>query len=342
MVVTGGIVMAEHEAMYYDKMDKGVVRCVLCPHHCRLTDGQVGLCRVRTNCAGILFTSNYGEITSLALDPIEKKPLFHFYPGSCILSAGSFGCNLACSFCQNYGVAHGKPPTHYLEPESLAELTCNSSDDGSIGLAFTYNEPSIWYEYILATAPRLKEQGLKTVLVTNGYLEKKPLEKLLPHIDACNIDVKAFNQQFYTEFCQGKLQAVKETVENMIGKIHVEITTLLIPGKNNGEREITELSRWLASLDPNIVLHLSRYHPAYKLDLPPTPNATIIRSQQIAREYLNFVYTGNLSGEENNTYCRHCGHLLIERNAYHVKISGIEGGLCTSCHVKPTYIKGIS
>ncbi|MDD3364541.1 MAG: AmmeMemoRadiSam system radical SAM enzyme [Syntrophomonas sp.] len=333
--------MAEIEAMYYEKMDKGVVRCVLCPQHCKLKDGQVGLCRVRSNRAGVLFTSNYGEISSLALDPIEKKPLFHFYPGSCILSAGSFGCNLACSFCQNYGVAHGNPPTHYLEPESLVELTRNSCEDGSIGLAFTYNEPSIWYEYILAVAPRLKEQGLKSVLVTNGYVEKEPLERLLPYIDACNIDVKAFNAQFYPELCQGKLQAVKETVENVIGKMHVEITTLLIPGKNDGEPEIRELSRWLASLDPNIVLHLSRYHPAYKLNLPPTPEATMIRAQEIAREYLNFVYTGNLPGEENNTYCRHCGNLLIQRNAYHVQLRGMEDEMCSSCQVKPTYIKGI-
>ncbi len=332
--------MAELEAMYYEKMDNGVVRCVLCPHHCRLKNEQVGLCRVRSNRAGVLFTYNYGEVSSLALDPIEKKPLFHFYPGSCILSAGSFGCNLACSFCQNYSIAHGVPPTHYLEPENLAELTHNSCEDGSIGLAFTYNEPSIWYEYIWATAPRLKEKGLKTVLVTNGYLEKEPLQRLLPYIDACNIDVKAFNEQFYPELCQGKLQAVKATVENVIGKIHVEITTLIIPGKNDGEREIRELSRWLASLDPNIVLHLSRYHPAYKLDLPPTPEATMIRARDIAREHLEFVYTGNLAGEENNTYCRNCGHLLIQRNAYNVQIIGIKDGLCSSCHSKLIYIKG--
>jgi pyruvate formate lyase activating enzyme len=334
--------MAQIEAMFYEKKDKEVVRCVLCPHHCRLKDEQVGLCRVRSNHAGILFTANYGEVSSLALDPIEKKPLFHFYPGTCILSAGSFGCNLACSFCQNHGIAHGNPSTHYLAPEDLVEVARNSRDEGSIGLAFTYNEPSIWYEYILATAPRLKEQGLKTVLVTNGYIEKEPLERLLPYIDACNIDIKAFNEQFYPELCQGKLQAVKETVENVIGKTHLEITTLLIPGKNDSEREIRELSRWLASLDPNIVLHLSRYHPTYKLDLPPTPEATVIRAQDIAREYLDFVYTGNLPGEENNTYCRNCGHLLIQRDAYHVQISGIEDGLCSFCHVKPTYIKGIS
>jgi len=333
--------MAEVEALYYKKLDNEVVRCVLCPHHCKLKGGQVGLCRVRSNHSGVLFTSNYGEISSLALDPIEKKPLFHFYPGSWILSAGSFGCNLACSFCQNYSIAHGNPSTRFMEAQAMAELTWRSRSDASIGLAFTYNEPSIWYEYILATAPLLHEKGLKTVLVTNGYLEKEPLQRLLPYIDACNIDVKAFNEDFYPQLCRGKLQAVKETVERVVGHTHLEITTLLIPGINDSDEEIRELARWLADLDKDIVLHLSRYHPAYKLSLPPTPEETIKRAGAIAREYLHFVYTGNLPGEENNTYCRNCGNLLIRRNAHHVRLSGIENGLCRSCGDNPSYIKGL-
>ncbi len=334
--------MADIEALYYEKLNNGVVRCVLCPHHCKLNDGQAGLCRVRTNRAGILFTSNYGQISSLALDPIEKKPLYHFYPGSYILSAGSFGCNLACSFCQNYSIAHGMPTTRYMDPESLNALILQSKSDGSIGLAFTYNEPSIWYEYILAVAPRLQEQGLKTVLVTNGYIEKEPLERLLPYIDAFNIDVKAFNQHFYTKLCKGKLTAVKDTVERVIGRSHVEITTLLIPGENDGEEEIRELSCWLASLNRETVLHLSRYHPSYKLQIPSTPEATIKHAREIAKEYLDFVYTGNLPGEENNTYCRNCGHLLISRNAYSVQVSGIEKGRCSSCNEQPKYIQGLT
>ncbi len=333
--------MAQIEALFYEKNDEEVVRCCLCPHHCRLKDQAAGLCRVRSNQAGTLFTANYGEISSLALDPIEKKPLYHFYPGSFILSAGSVGCNLACSFCQNYGIAHGTPSTHYLEPEDLVQIAINARDEGSIGLAFTYNEPSIWYEYILAAAPRLKDQGLKTVLVTNGYIEKEPLQRLLPFIDACNIDVKAFNNQFYPQLCQGRLQPVKATVENLVGKIHVEVTTLLIPGQNDAEPEIRELSRWLAGLDPNIVLHLSRYHPAYKLNLPPTPEVTMLRAQEIAKEHLNFVFAGNLGRADNHTYCLNCGHPLIQRNVYQVEISGIADGRCNSCQVKPTYIQGI-
>lgn len=333
--------MAEVEALYYEKLDTGVLRCVLCPHHCKLEDGQAGLCRVRTNHAGMLFTANYGQIASLALDPIEKKPLYHFYPGSYILSAGSFGCNLSCSFCQNYSIAQETPPTRYMNPESLSDLTLQSKIDGSIGLAFTYNEPSIWYEYIMALAPRLKDQGLKTVLVTNGYLEKGPLERLLSYIDAFNIDVKAFNQHFYTALCKGKLQAVKDTVERIIGKRHVEITTLLIPGQNDAEQEIRELASWLASLDRQTVLHLSRYHPAYKLQIPSTPETTIKQAQAIAKEYLDFVYTGNLPGEENDTYCRRCGHLLIHRGAYSVQVSGIEKGRCRSCNDQAKYIEGL-
>ncbi len=298
--------MAKVEAMLYEKTDEGKTNCFLCPHHCKINDGRAGLCRVRTNRSGVLWASNYGEISSLALDPIEKKPLFHFYPGSYILSVGSIGCNLACSFCQNHSIAHGSPPTRYMEPESLVELTQKSCGSRSIGLAFTYNEPSIWYEYIMATAPLLKAQGLKTVLVTNGYLEKEPLEKLLPYVDACNIDIKAFNKEFYPELCRGRLEAVKNTVERAIGHTHVEITTLLIPGKNDDEQEIRDMSRWLATLDPKTVLHLSRYHPAYNMSLPPTREDKIKRACEIAKEYLEFVYTGNLPDEENNTYCPNC------------------------------------
>ena len=329
------------EAMFYEKLDKGVLRCVLCPHRCRLKEGQAGLCRVRTNQAGILLTHNYGEISSLAIDPIEKKPLFHFYPGNYILSVGSLGCNLACSFCQNYSIAHGTPPTRYMEPERLVELTIKSRSEGSIGLAFTYNEPSIWYEYILRTAPRLKELGLKTVMVTNGYLEKEPLERLLPYIDAFNIDVKAFNERFYPSLCKGKLQPVKDTVERIMGRSHVEITTLLIPGQNDSDTEVREMSRWLGSLDRKTVLHLSKYHPTYKLDLPATTEESIKHAREIAREYLDFVYTGNLPGEQNNTCCLHCGNELITRDAYHIEISGIKERHCAACGSELDYIQGL-
>lgn len=333
--------MATTQARCFERLGEGVVRCFLCPHHCRLKDGQVGICRVRSNQDGNLLTYNYGEITSLALDPIEKKPLYHFYPGTYILSAGSFGCNLGCSFCQNYSIAHGNPPSAYTAAEKLAEITDSCCRDGSIGLAFTYNEPSIWYEYIMDVAPRLKELGMQTVMVTNGFIEKQPLEDLLTCIDAFNIDVKGFNDHFYPQMCKGRLEPVKETVERAIGRAHVEITTLLIPGQNDDEVEIRALAQWLASLDRQTVLHLSKYHPDYKLDLPPTPEATLNRAREIALEDLDFVFTGNLPGEINNTNCLQCGNQLIQRTVYQVKITGIEDRHCVRCGAELGYIKGL-
>ncbi len=289
--------MAVRPVRYFSKEEAGIMRCQLCPHQCKLKDGQSGLCRVRVNQNGELMALNYGEVSSLALDPIEKKPLYHFYPGSMILSAGSWGCNLACSFCQNYHIAHQSPVTRFITPGELLDITMECCAQGSIGLAFTYNEPVIWQEYIMDVAPLLQAQGLKVVLVSNGYIENKPLQDLLHYVDAMNIDVKAFNEKFYQRFCKARLDKVKSTVEAALGQAHIEITTLLIPGENDNETEIRALARWLASLDPNTVLHLSRYYPAYKLDLPPTPVDTLKRARDIAREYLNHVYLGNVPGE---------------------------------------------
>lgn len=289
--------MALEPVRYYERLESGAIKCELCPHHCRLKDGQTGLCRVRINQDNRLGAVNYGELSSLALDPIEKKPLYHFYPGSKILSVGSWGCNLACPFCQNYSIAHETPGTRFMSPAELLEVARAYREHGSIGLAFTYNEPLMWHEYIMDVAPLLKEEGLKVVLVSNGYIEKKPLQDLLPYTDAFNIDVKAYNPKFYQGLCRGKLDAVKNTVEIIAGKAHLEVTTLLIPGENDSPDEIRELARWLAGLEPNPVLHLSRYFPAYRMNLPPTGIDTMKKCRAIAREYLSHVYLGNVPQE---------------------------------------------
>ncbi|MDD2619802.1 MAG: AmmeMemoRadiSam system radical SAM enzyme [Syntrophomonadaceae bacterium] len=330
--------MPAREAMFYEKMPGQKLKCMLCPHHCLLNNGQLGLCRVRINNNGSLNTLNYGEISSLALDPIEKKPLYHFFPGKKILSAGTFGCNLSCGFCQNHVLAHGNPETQAIKPEALVKITRNSVREGSIGMAFTYNEPSIWYEYIMDTAPLLQEQNLKTVLVTNGYIEKEPLEKLLPFVDAMNIDVKAFSSDFYHHNCKGQLEAVKARVEQAAENTHVEITSLLITEENDATEEIREMAKWLASLNPNIPLHISRYHPAYKYEKEATAPAILFRSRDIAREFLNYVFIGNIILEENHTYCQVCGGLLIKRTVYQVTNMGLERGECIHCGSKVDYI----
>ncbi|HWP97398.1 MAG TPA: AmmeMemoRadiSam system radical SAM enzyme [Syntrophomonadaceae bacterium] len=331
--------MPAQKALFYETLEEGRVRCLLCPHRCKLRDGQTGICRVRINQGGELYTLNYGEVVSIALDPIEKKPLYHFCPGRRILSAGTWGCNLKCGFCQNHEIAQGNPPTAQVAVEELAELTLRNVQNNSVGLAFTYNEPSIWYEYIRDVASSLKEMGLKVVLVTNGFIENKPLRDILPLIDAMNIDVKSFREEFYRRRCKGGLHQVLQNVETAAASTHVEITTLLIPGENDSEQEMRELAAWLSTLNKKIPLHLSRYHPAHCFTLPSTDPFILERSREIARQYLDFVYLGNLPGEENITACQSCGQVLIRRNAYRVFIEAWEPGRCQACGNSVDYIK---
>lgn len=283
------------EARYYLKKAKDVVKCVLCPHECVITPGNKGICRVRLNESGILKTINYGLCTALALDPIEKKPLKNFEPGSLILSAGTFGCNLKCSFCQNWQIAHGeKPISKEIAPDELALLANKYKNENNIGIAYTYSEPLMWYEFVLDTCQEIKKYKLKNVLVSNGYIQEEPLKELLPYLDGANIDVKAFNQRFYPELCQGKLEPVTRTVAKMAESCHVEITTLIIPEYNDALKEIEELAKWIANISSDIPLHLSRYFPNYRLNLPPTPENTLLKAREVALKYLKNVYLGNV------------------------------------------------
>lgn len=318
------------EALFWETAEDGRVKCFLCPHNCLISEGKSGFCRERKNVKGKLYTLNYGRVSSYGVDPIEKKPLYHFYPGSLIFSLGTLGCNFRCRFCQNWQIAQVEDgPAVEITPERAVELA--RSFKGNIGIAYTYSEPLIWYEYVLETARLAKEKGLKNVLVTNGFVNEKPLKDLLPYIDAMNIDVKGFTREFYKEYIKGDLSPVIETVERASKECHVEITTLLIPGLNDSEEDIRALSRWLGSLKRDIPLHLTRYFPNYKMDLPPTPVETMKKAREIAAAELDYVYLGNIRNEGNNTYCPRCRTLLIERTGT-VKFQGLsQNGKCSNC-----------
>lgn len=280
--------------------------CKVCVHHCEIPEGGYGLCLARTCRDGEVVCANYGSVTALALDPIEKKPLRRFCPGSSILSVGSYGCNLRCPFCQNSDISYGDSVrrmmtgagTERYSPKELAALAGQLKPQGNIGIAFTYNEPLVGYEFVRDTAKLVRESGMKTVLVSNGMAELSVLREILPWIDAMNIDLKAFSDRFYRELIRGSRQMVMDFIEEAVLSCHVEVTMLIIPGENDAEDEIRELSSWLASLDggkgADIPLHVSRFFPRFHMkDREATPVETIYRLAEVARERLRYVYTGN-------------------------------------------------
>lgn len=270
--------------------------CTICPHGCAPPEGKPGLCRARANIGGKIEDINYGKVTALALDPIEKKPLYRFHPGSRILSVGSFGCNLRCPFCQNSSISMcgGETHTETIGPQELVARAEALRPHGNIGIAYTYNEPLIGYEYVRDCAQLAHESGLLNVVVTNGYICEQPLAGLLPHIDAMNIDLKGFTQRFY-EMVGGDLETVKRSIELAAKYGHVEVTTLVIPGENDSVDEMEELAGWLASVDRHIPYHLSRFFPTYKMtDKPPTPVESMQKLADIARVHLEHVYLGNI------------------------------------------------
>ncbi len=272
--------------------------CELCVHRCALDEGQTGLCRARANRGGEVVPVNYGKVVSLALDPIEKKPLRRFHPGGAILSVGSFGCNLRCPFCQNHEISmagEGELRAEELPPEALAALAEELTPRGNLGAAYTYNEPLVGYEYVRDCAEAIHARGLYNVLVTNATIGEAPWRALLPLIDAANIDLKGFTGDWYRRL-GGDLETVKRNIALAAERCHVEVTTLLIPGENDGEDEIRALAAWLAGVSPDIPLHLSRFFPRYRMtDRPPTPVETVYRLADVARESLKWVYTGNCS-----------------------------------------------
>ena len=270
--------------------------CEICPHSCTLDHGQTGLCRARGNTGDCITAINYGKVTSMGLDPIEKKPLYHYFPGSVILSTGSFGCNLRCPFCQNYDISTAdslRAHTKTITPEELANFAVSLRPRGNIGVAYTYNEPLVGYEFVRDCAKAVRDKELKNVVVTNGYINEKPFKELLPLIDALNIDLKAFTESFYKRI-GGALETVKHSIKIASEACHVEVTTLVIPGENDSEEEINSLAGWLASVSRDIPLHLTRFFPNYKMtDKDPTSVQQLHRLADLAREHLQYVYVGN-------------------------------------------------
>jgi pyruvate formate lyase activating enzyme len=324
-------------ALYYRTLEDMKVQCQLCPHQCTLSPGRYGKCNTRINRDGKLYTESYGILSAISSDPVEKKPLYHFFPGHPILSIGSFGCNFACDFCQNCDISQITPKMFSLHPVrdpwdivGKALLT-----KGNIGLAYTYNEPSVYYEFMLECAVLIKEHQRFNVMVTNGYLNRSPLEELLPYMDAFNVDLKSFRDEFYQSHSKATLRPVLDTISRIAqSDRHLELTFLIIPGLNDSEKEWEDMVNWIVNYcGPDSVLHVSRYFPKYKLRNPPTPLKTLQRFIDLAGDRIRYLYPGNTPLLESHTYCPECHHLLIKRNLYHSDLVGMgQDGRCDHCH----------
>jgi pyruvate formate lyase activating enzyme len=328
------------EAAYYQKLRDNKVQCLLCPHECRINPGNFGICKVRENRDGILNTTVYEKACAFRFDPIEKKPLYHFYPGSQILSIGTVGCNLHCKFCQNWEISQccsrDYPYLKTLTVEEAMEMLHKREDN--IGISYTYNEPTVFFEYMLAMASRVKDAGLKNVAVTNGFINKYPLEQLLEFVDAFNVDLKAFTEDFYKRITGAKLKPIKETIRAIYDKgRHLEITNLVVTGLNDDPDVFEEMMKWIANeTGPATPLHLSRYFPTYKLDAPATAVSTLLSLYEIAKKHLDFVYIGNVDASEGRkTICPSCQHVLIDRSGYRTYKTGLDAeGKCGKCSEK--------
>jgi pyruvate formate lyase activating enzyme len=310
------------------------IECIVCPHNCKIQSGKKGICGVRKNTGNNIELLTHGVISGYALDPVEKKPLYHFYPGHKILSVGSFGCNMRCDFCQNYHISQTEEITTDSKITTGKILNDISSASKNIGLAFTYNEPVIWFEYILEVAAAVKKKGFMTVLVTNGFVNIAPLLDLIELTDAFNVDLKAFNNEFYRKLTGASLQPVKDALTEIskAGR-HLEITTLLIPGQNDDLSEMESQVKWIASeLGEETPFHLSRYFPMYKRNDPPTSHNSLLSHYEIASKFLKYVYLGNTMSETGqDTKCPECGEIITTRAGYDILNAGTIDGKCIKC-----------
>jgi pyruvate formate lyase activating enzyme len=326
------------EARYFEELGDGRVRCTLCPRDCRLRDGQAGFCFVRENRGGKLVTTAWGRSTGFAVDPIEKKPLAHFLPGSTVLSFGTAGCNLGCRFCQNWDISKARLSDRRAEDDWTPErVVALAREAGTPGIAFTYNDPVIWAEYAVDVARAAHAAGLYTVFVTAGYVTPEARAEIFPHMDAANVDLKSFTEEFYSKLTLAHLAPVLDTLEWLAREATtwVEVTNLVIPGRNDDPEETRALSRWLVEhMGPDVPLHLTAFHPDFRMrDVPPTPPATLRRAREIAlAEGLRHVYTGNVhDAAGQTTYCPSCGEAVIERDWHAVRRIRMRGSACAAC-----------
>ena len=308
---------------YFERLNNQTVHCHLCPHHCKLRPGKIGICGVRQNQNGSLDLPYFGQVSAVAMDPIEKKPLYHFYPGTQILSVGFLGCNLHCPFCQNFRISQSTAAaTESLSPEELVELAASR---GSFGIAYTYNEPVIHAEYILEAAKLARARGLKNVLVTAAFLEEESAKDIFDAMDAANIDLKGYNEDFYRKEIGGRLDAVLRSINIAAERCHLEVTTLVIPGRTDSPEQLEAITDFVAGISTNIPFHLSAYYPTYQYTTPATPPEVLVSRASAASKKLNYVYTGNIAAD-NDTVCHNCGARLVTRRGYRIGIGELRQG----------------
>lgn len=326
-----------HEAMLYEKTEKNNVRCILCAHRCKIAPSKRGICGVRENRDGTLYTLVYGKIIAQNVDPIEKKPLFHVHPGSKSFSIATVGCNFRCTFCQNHDISQMPREEGKImgRPASPEDIVVHAVKSQSKTIAYTYTEPTIFFEYAFDIGKIAHTRGIKNVFVTNGYMTAEALEVISPYLDAANVDLKSFSDDFYKTYCGARIQPVLDSLKKMkeLG-IWVEVTTLIIPSLNDSDEELRNIAHFIASLGLETPWHISRFHPQYEMThLPPTPVATLHKAAKFGSEAgLKYVYTGNVPGDSmESTFCSNCGNMLIDRYGFYINRYNLREGSCPEC-----------
>lgn len=325
------------EAMFYERIEDDRVHCFLCSQHCRIAPGELGKCGVRENREGRLWSLVYGEVVAEHIDPIEKKPLFHFHPGSRSYSIATMGCNFTCLFCQNSDISQGLHGSGSIGGRSVRaeDIAGRAEVAGCCSISYTYTEPTVFMEFALEVAGNARERGLANVFVSNGYMTREALDAIAPYLNAANVDLKSFSDKFYREVCGARLKPVLATLEGMKERgIWLEVTTLLVTDLNDGEEELREIAKFLAELGTEVPWHVSRFYPTFRLtDRGPTPVEKLRRAREIGMEAgLRYVYTGNIPGDSGeNTYCHSCGAVLIKRVGYSLKKLDLDGNACARC-----------